>query len=80
MESIAISKFKATCIQVGKRVKRTGKPVRVTLRGEPVFDVVPSPPEPKKKSWLGCMNGTVTIHGDIVGPITDPDEWEVLRD
>lgn len=80
METIAISKFKATCLAIGRRVKRTGKPIRVTLRGEPMFDVVPAPPEPKKKSWIGCMDGTGEILGDIVGPIGDPNDWEALRD
>ena len=41
MESIAVSKFKATCLAVLQRVKRTGRPVRVTRFGKPVADVVP---------------------------------------
>jgi len=80
METIAISKFKATCLAVVKRVKRTGKPIRITKFGKPVAEIVPPTPDPPTKSWLGCMNGTATIHGDIVGPITDLDDWEAVRD
>ena len=80
METIAISKLKATCTAVVKRVKRTGKPIQVTLHGEPVAKIVPLSPEAPKKSWIGCMDGSVEILGDIVGPIGDPDDWEALRD
>lgn len=80
METIAISKFKATCLKVVKRVKRTGKPIRITKFGQPIAEIVPPTPDPPKKSWLGCMAGTGEIRGDIVGPICDPDDWEALRD
>lgn len=80
METIAISKFKATCLAVVKRVKRTGKPIRITKFGKPIAEIVPPTPDPPKKSWLGCMEGTMVIHGDIVGPISDPEDWEALRD
>jgi prevent-host-death family protein len=41
MEEIAISKFKATCLAVLERVRRTGKPIRVTRFGQVVAAVVP---------------------------------------
>ncbi len=41
MEEIAISKFKATCLAVLERVRKTGKPVLVTRFGEPVAELVP---------------------------------------
>lgn len=31
-----------------------------------------------KKSWLGCMKGEGKIIGDIVSPVIDENEWEVL--
>lgn len=79
MEEIAVSKFKATCLAVIERVRRTRKPVRLTKFGKPVAELVP-PSDPKpKKSWLGSMEGTIEIKGDIVAPAVDPEEWEVLR-
>jgi prevent-host-death family protein len=79
MEEIAISKFKATCLAVMERVRRTRKPVLVTRFGKPVAEVVPpSQPVPRGRG-LGSMAGTVIIHGDIVGPASDESDWEVLR-
>lgn len=79
MEEIAISKFKATCLAVLERVRRTRKPVRVTKFGKPVAEVVPPQPMPRRKSWLGCLVGTGEILGDIVSPATDERDWEVFR-
>lgn len=78
-ETISISKFKATCLAVLERVRRTGKPVMVTKYGKPIAKVVPPTPEPREGDWLGAMRGTVRYLGDIVGPASDPEEWEALR-
>ena len=79
MEEIAISKFKATCLEVLERVRRTRKPIRVTRFGEPVAEVTP-PSIPKRKgNRLGSMVGTARIKGDIVSPVGDPNDWEVLK-
>lgn len=79
VETIAISKFKATCLAVLDRVKRTGRPVLVTRRGEPIAQVVPPAPSQRPRSWLGCMSGTGEILGDIIAPASDESDWEVLR-
>lgn len=76
MESIAISKFKATCLAVLEQVRRTGVPVRVTRFGKPVADVVPpGPPEPTG-DWLGSMAGTGRILGDITVPTSELINWD----
>jgi prevent-host-death family protein len=79
MEEIAISKFKATCLAVLDRVRKTRRPVRVTRFGEPIADVVPPEPKPGRKRWIGGMEGTGRVVGDIVAPATDEKDWEVLR-
>ena len=79
MEKMAISKFKATCLAVLKRVQRTRKPILVTKFGEPVAEIVPPTPPPKPKTWLGCMAGTIQFHGDIIAPASDEEDWEVLQ-
>ena len=79
MEEMAISKFKATCLAVLKRVKRTRKPIRVTRFGEPVADIVPPSVAPSLKRRLGAMQGTATIIGDIVSPVGDESDWEAAR-
>ena len=79
MEEIAISKFKATCLAVLERVRKTRKPIRVTRFGEPVAEVVPPSAKPRKKTWMGSMAGTARIVGDIVSPASDEKDWEVLN-
>lgn len=79
-ETIAISKFKATCLAVLERVRRTGKPIVVTKHGHPVAEVVPPSPEPAGNDWLGSMRGRGRVVGDIVAPAVEFEEWEVLRD
>lgn len=79
MEEISISKFKATCLGVLERVRKTKKPILVTRFGEPVAEVVPPTPKPAKKPRLGCMQGTAKIVGDIVSPASDEGDWEALR-
>ena len=78
-EEIAISKFKATCLGVLERVRRTRQPVLVTRFGKPVAEIVPPSREPRPVNWLGSMAGTGKITGDIVSPVVDADDWEALR-
>ena len=79
MEEIAISKFKATCLAVLEKVTKTGQPVLITRFGHPVAQIIPPAP-PKHARKLGTGAGSVTIHGDIVGPISDLSDWEAARD
>jgi len=65
MEEIAISKFKATCLAVLERVRKTGHPILVTRFGQPIARV--SPPEVAKRvPRLGGGAGTMVVLGDIV--------------
>jgi prevent-host-death family protein len=79
METIAISKFKATCLAVLERVRKTGEVVVVTRFGEPVAEIVPPQSSRKPKHWVGSLAGTGQINGDIVSPAGDEDDWEALR-
>ena len=73
---MAISEFKATCLAVLERVRRTGATVVVTRRGEPIAEVVPPSVASAGEGWLGSMRGTATITGDIVMPASDAADWE----
>lgn len=77
MEQIQISKFKATCLAVLDRVAQTREPILITRRGKPIAKIIPPAPSPAA-SWLGSMKGSVEIHGDIVAPVSEPSDWEVL--
>ena len=79
METVPISKFKATCLALLDKVKRTGQPILVTRKGDPIAQVIPPIPSPPPQSWLGSMKETGQIHDDIVAPATDPAEWDVLK-
>jgi prevent-host-death family protein len=80
MNEIAISKFKATCLQVLEQVRTTKQPIRVTRFGKPVADIVPPQEHPTAKRRLGTMVGSGRILGDIVGPIGDESDWDAARD
>ena len=76
---MAISKFKATCLGVLERVRRTRMPDLITKFGEPLAQVVPPPPAPRPNRWLGDLAGTGRILGDIVAPASDERDWEAPR-
>ncbi len=76
---VSISKFKATCLALLKKVKRTGQPILVTRKGEPIAQVVPPPPPKKPESWLGSFQSTGKIVGDIVSPATAEGDWEAMQ-
>jgi antitoxin (DNA-binding transcriptional repressor) of toxin-antitoxin stability system len=65
METMAISKFRARCLAELARVRRTGRPLRITRFGKPVADIVPPAPGPVKGDWLGRLEGTIEIRRDI---------------
>ena len=79
MEEISISQFKARCLAILARVKRTKKPILVLRKGEPIAQVVPPPPPSIPQSWLGSFSSSGEITGDIVNPASDPKEWEALH-
>lgn len=79
VEEMAISRFKATCLSVLERVKRTRKAVLITRFGEPVAEVVPPSQPPRPERWIGSMSASGRIVGDIVAPASDEGDWEILR-
>lgn len=77
-DSISISEFKATCLAVLERVRRTGRPLLITRHGEPIAEVYPPSRAAEKRGWLGAMQGSAVITGDLVAPAGEPGEWEAL--
>ncbi|HVV49177.1 MAG TPA: type II toxin-antitoxin system Phd/YefM family antitoxin [Polyangia bacterium] len=76
MQKVAISVFKARCLSMLEKVRRTGTPILITRRGQPIAEVTPPSPV-RGEDWLGSAAGTGEIVGDIVSPIADAD-WEAL--
>ena len=75
---MAISKFKATCLATLERVRRTGRPLRVTRFGKPIADIVPPAVDRPKAGWLGAMRATARITGDITAPSSTLVDWDAL--
>lgn len=71
-KSIPAGKFKAQCLAILDEVAESGEPVVVTKRGRRVAKVVAARPETPVS-----LIGSVTFHGDVIGPILD--EWDIDR-
>ena len=72
-----ISKFKATCLAALERVRRTGRPLRVTRFGAPIADICPPTVAAEATRQLGGMAKKMMIVGDIVQTSVEP--WEAIR-
>jgi prevent-host-death family protein len=79
MAIIPITKFKATCLAVLARVRKTGQPVTVTRYGKALAQVIPPAAAERQSSWLGCMSGKSRIVGDVLSPVSEESEWEALQ-
>ncbi len=80
METINISSFKATCLALLEKVKKTGRPILVLKRGEPIAQILPPPAPENTGSWLGSFRDRAQITGDIISPATDESDWETLSE
>ncbi|MDR6788371.1 antitoxin (DNA-binding transcriptional repressor) of toxin-antitoxin stability system [Sphingomonas sp. BE138] len=72
---VGISEFKTKCIALLEEMERSGEPLTITRRGKPSLTLSAREAVTQRPKLFGSMKGTVTVHGDIVGPV-DPD-WEV---
>ncbi|HEY5864050.1 MAG TPA: type II toxin-antitoxin system Phd/YefM family antitoxin [Candidatus Tectomicrobia bacterium] len=76
---MSVSQFKATCLAVLERVRKTGEPLLITKHGVPLAQVLPAPsPTRQAGRAFGCMTGTASEVEDIVAPLPEED-WEVLQ-
>jgi prevent-host-death family protein len=73
---VSAAEFKATCLELMDRVRETGVEYVVTKHGKPVAKLVPYS-NPKKKSFLGSMKGTVVSYEGPFDPIDG--EYDVNR-
>ena len=80
MEEIAISKFKATCLAVLERVRRTNQPIRVTRFGKPIAEIMPPAVRDRPKRRICTLGENMRIVGEIVGPIGELSDWEAAQD
>lgn len=79
VKEVAISEFKAKCLDLLDQVQKSKKPIRVTRHGKPIAEVVPPTPD-TLTDWVGSMHDTIEILGDIISPANEEGDWEALRD
>ena len=68
-EKMKASKFKAECLKVMERVRKTGRKIIITKRNVPVAKIVPV--EKKEREAFGKLKGTIRFKGDIIAPIQE---------
>jgi prevent-host-death family protein len=72
---ISAGEFKARCLALMDKVRDGGVEYVISKRGTPVAKLVAVNQDPRP--LLGSMKGTVTVLGDIVGPLDEA--WEALE-
>lgn len=77
METINASYFKARCLAILDRVRETGERIVILKRGRPVAELWP-PSQAESRYPQSELEGTVTVVGDIVGPVVPEDHWDSL--
>lgn len=77
MSQMGAADFKAHCLQVMEKVRRTRQEVIITKRGVPVAKLVPA--DPPKKFVLGALAGKITSVGDIVSSPLSDQEWKTIE-
>ena len=68
---VGAAEFKARCLELLKDVHQRHAPLVVTKHGKPIVRIVAY--EEDIPETFGSMRGTVTYHGDVVGP--DRESW-----
>jgi prevent-host-death family protein len=66
-DKIPAGEFKAKCLKVIDEVQRLRMQLIITKHGKPVAKLVPL--DEHTESFIGSMQGTMEIVGDIVSPI-----------
>jgi prevent-host-death family protein len=72
---VTISYFRANCSSLLEQVRKTRRPIRITCRGKVIAQILPvlsAVKDSNQRDWIGRMEGTAEIVGDIVSPILEP--------
>jgi len=80
-ETVNVAEFKDRISELLALVEAGGE-VIVCRRNVPLARVEPiRQPTPRQapRRVVGCMKGTVRIHGDLTEPCIPEEEWEVLK-
>jgi antitoxin (DNA-binding transcriptional repressor) of toxin-antitoxin stability system len=73
-----ISRFKAKCLSVLRRVRRA-EPALVTRFGKLIAGIEPPWSRAKAATWIGSFQSRGRLVDDIVSPASVERDWEALR-
>jgi antitoxin (DNA-binding transcriptional repressor) of toxin-antitoxin stability system len=71
---IQLQQFYLHSLELIEKLQKTGEEIMLTEQGQAIAKIVPLQP-PLSKSFLGSMEGSVEVKGDIIAPIGET--WEV---
>jgi prevent-host-death family protein len=74
MDTLSVSKFKATCLAVMEAVAKTKQGIIITKRGKPIAELIPY----KAETEPVLLKDTVAFMGDIISPVA-ADDWEAHK-
>lgn len=75
MRTMQASEFKAKCLAILDEVQRSGEGLTILKRGRAVAQLLPVSPR-EAGAPQETLVGTVTILGDILGPVLPAEDWE----
>ena len=71
-EMMKAGQFKAQCLKVMERVRKTRRKIIITKRDVPIAKLVPI--DEKEIKAFGKFKGTMHIKGDLIAPIDE--DWD----
>ena len=74
MIHVTATEYKHNALKLLEQVRVSGEAVQITKRGRVIAQLV-RVDEAVPRWEFGQFRGDVTIIGDIVGPIVDPEDW-----
>ena len=77
MKQYPAGEFKTHCLRIMEEVRRHRETVVITKKGTPIAKLVPGDEPPE--DVFGCLEGELTIAGDILSLVTAHDAWDVLK-
>lgn len=77
METMSISQFKATCLQVIENIRKNGGQLLITKNGNPAA-ILSAPPAEVESGIYGVAKDEITFIGDVITPL-DSSDWEALK-
>ena len=80
-KTVNVAEFKDRFSELLALVEQGGE-VIVCRRNVPLARIEPirkAPPRKLQRSVVGCMKGTVRIHGDIAEPCIPEEDWDMLK-